>query len=535
LDLDRGGDLGGAEEAGQRASELEEQVAVVDRELSRARAELASGGQRVDGRQVAERVRWALRARAEATGPAALGLTPLASEEELLVIARDDRPVPGGQAGGPPCLAAVEGEGRGIPFPLRETAVRARVDAYIATVEVEQRYDNPYATKVEAVYIFPLPHDAAVDEFLMTIGKRRIRGIIREREQAEQIYLEARKKGHVASLLTQERPNVFTQRVANLEPGHSVDIQLTYYATLPYRDGGYELCIPAVVGPRFNPPGSVEGIAAAPRGPGGSTGQPSEVQYLKPGESSGHTMTLVVDLDAGVAVEELSSSSHQIQVETEGDSRRRISLAQGAVVPDRDFLLRWKVAGDQVKAAFLQHRDERGGYFTMVITPPSEEVSPPRPPAEHILVVDCSGSMQGAPLEQAKRAATRVLERLGPDDAFQVIRFSSQASALGSEPVAATPEAVRRGLDFVNSLDSGGGTMMVEGVKAAFDLPPSGRVRLVSLLTDGFISNEAEILAAVHSRLGSSRIFSFGVGTSPTAACGRRTATGWCRTSASSP
>jgi Ca-activated chloride channel family protein len=105
---------------------------------------------------------------------------------------------------------------REIPLPLKHTDVAALIQGYVGTVDVTQQFENPYDEKIEAVYLFPLPEKAAVSEFVMTIGERRIRGILREKQEAEAIYRQARAQGYQASLLTQHRPNVFEQKVANI-------------------------------------------------------------------------------------------------------------------------------------------------------------------------------------------------------------------------------------------------------------------------------------------------------------------------------
>jgi Ca-activated chloride channel family protein len=449
-----------------------------------------------------------------------LGITSIAADE-LWIVARDDdygtTEMAADDVPASPALSAVlPNEEQEIPLPLKHTAVSARIHAYIAAVRVEQQYHNPYDQKIEVVYVFPLPQDAAVSEFLMKIGERTIRGIIREREEAERIYEEARSQGYVASLLTQERPNVFTQKVANIEPGKDIDVELVYYNTLPYRDGAYAFTFPTVVGPRFNPPGSTDGVGAVPRGAHGASGQSTEVQYLAPGEQSGHDLSLAIDLEAGVAIESVTSPSHQIDVERVSASRRKIALSAGATTPDRDFLMRFEVAGDQIKSAFLAHEDQRGGYFTFVLTPPDDLDRMERAPVEHVFVLDCSGSMSGRPLRTAKHAVERVLDKLDQRDTFQIIRFSSDASTLGPAPIPATERNKQKGRRYLKRLNSAGGTMMIEGIKAALDFPhEDGKVRIVTFMTDGYIGNEAEILAAIHNKLGRSRIFSFGVGSAP--------------------
>lgn len=440
--------------------------------------------------------------------------------EELWVIARTaDQGAAPEAPEGPRCgalLATLPNETKQVPVPLKHTSVTGNIDGYIATVDVTQQFHNPYSSKIEAVYVFPLPQNAAVSEFVMTIGERKIRGIIREREQAERIYQAAREQGHVASLLTQERPNIFTQHVANIEPGRQIDIQLRYFNTLPYDDGALEFVFPMVVGPRFNPPHITDGIGAVPRGGQNTSGQQTEVQYLAPHERSGHDVAITVNLDAGVDIESVESVNHSVDVRSIGSSGKQIVLTDSDTIPNRDFVLRCHVAGDQVKTALMTHRDDHGQYFTMMLYPPRELESVPRCPMEMVFVLDCSGSMNGRPIEQAKQAIACALQSLTPRDTFQIIRFSSNASQLGTVPVPATPENIQQGLNYLASLSGSGGTHMIEGIRAALHFPhDEGRFRLVSFMTDGYIGNEQEILHTMAELLGPSRVFSFGVGQSP--------------------
>jgi Ca-activated chloride channel family protein len=316
-------------------------------------------------------------------------------------------------------------------------------------------------------------------------------------------------------LLTQERPNVFTQSVANIEPGKAIDVELTYFNTLALRDGEYELALPLVVGPRFNPPGRRDGVGAVPHGAYGSSGQPDEVHYLAPGERSPHRVAITVDLDAGMPIEAIASPSHRIDTSAPAPQRRRVVLADPDAVPNKDFVLRYRLAGERVKPALLTHEDARGGFFTLMLQPPASLRDAQRAPMELIFVLDCSGSMAGAPLTIATQAAERALHRLGPDDTFQIVQFSTSASQLGPEPVPATPANLARGLEYLHGMESEGGTMMIEGIKAALDFPHDPRrLRVVSFMTDGYIGNEAEILGAIQQRIGAARIFSFGIGSS---------------------
>ena len=441
------------------------------------------------------------------------------SEDEIWVIARpetqvvDDENTPGTGA----MLAKLPEEEKEIPLPLKHTDVKGQISGYIATVEVTQQFHNPYDEKIEAVYVFPLPQNAAINEFIMVIGERKIRGIIRERQEAEKIYQQARAQGYVASLLTQERPNIFTQKVANIEPGKQIDVNIKYFNTLAYVDGWYEFVFPMVVGPRFNPPGYTDGVGAVARGKTGISAQKTEVQYLKPGERSGHDISLALDIDAGVEIEELECPNHVITNNSfpYAPQKRTVKLSELDSIPNKDFVLRYKVAGKVVKSALAIHQDERGGFFTLMLYPPENLKSLKRAPMEMIFVLDCSGSMSGKPITRARQAIIRALRQLEPDDTFQVIRFSNNASQLGPEPILATKDNIRRAVEYVENLNGGGGTMMIEGIKAALDFKHDPkRFRLVSFMTDGYIGNEVEILAAIHERLGESRIFSFGVGSS---------------------
>ena len=439
------------------------------------------------------------------------------AEDEVWVIVRPE----GQQAtddlspGSGAMLACFPDGRQPLPFPLMHTEVHASVSGYIASVDVVQQFYNPYVEKIEAEYVFPLPQNAAINEFIMHIGSRSIRGIIRERQEAEQIYEQAKSQGYTTSLLTQERPNIFTQKVANIESQQSIHVEIKYFNTLAYVDGWYEFVFPMVVGPRFNPPHQSDGIGAMPLGGRGTSGQTTEIPYLAPGQRSGHDIALSLDIHAGTKIERIECRSHDISKTMQTTQDAAIAIKAKDSIPNKDFVLRYKVAGDSVKSAFLAGSDSRGSYFSLMLYPPEQLSDADRTPVEMVFVVDCSGSMSGKPLNMAKDAIRRAIKKLEPDDTFQIIRFSNTASKLGYYPVPATRDNIRRGLRYVGSLKSDGGTMMIEGIKAALDYPHDARrLRLVSFMTDGYIGNESEILAAIEPRLGRTRIFSFGVGSS---------------------
>ena len=431
------------------------------------------------------------------------------STDEQKTDAPRDPTIPGCGA----LLARIPVEPKLIPVPLKHTAVSGTIDGYIASVGVKQQFHNPFDSKIEAVYMFPLPQNAAANEFVMTVGERRIRGIIRERQEAERVYKQARSQGHVAALMTQGRPNVFTQKVANIEPGKQIDIDVRYFNTLQWDNGAYEFVFPMVIGPRFNPPGSTDPIATVARGQRTSAG--NEIEYLAPNERSGHDISLTVNVHTGVNIEHIESN-HLIQIEQQNSGHHRITLATADSIPNRDFVLRYHVAGDTVKSTLMTHRDQHGQYFTMMLYPPAELSSLQRNPMEMVFVLDCSGSMSGEPLAQSKAAVRQALRMLTEHDTFQIIRFSSNASQLGNRPLPATEDNVQRAFSWLRSLSGSGGTQIISGIKAALDFPhDKGRFRLVTFLTDGYIGHEQQILTTLHRKRGASRVFSFGVGQSP--------------------
>ena len=237
-------------------------------------------------------------------------------------------------------LHSVDANGKAAaPFPLRHTDVRASVSGGTASVTVEQTFQNPYDRGIEAVYVFPLPHASAVDDLEIRIGERIVRGDIHTRQAARDIYETARAQGRVAALLDQERPNIFTQQVANIQPGHEISVRIHYIESLKYADGAYEMVFPTVVGPRYIPGQPLEtGVTPAnfdPQAPDGATRTQSGTGWspdtdrvpdasritppvLPPGMRSGHDLMIDIDLEAGVPLQELTSVNHVVDIVRRG-------------------------------------------------------------------------------------------------------------------------------------------------------------------------------------------------------------------------
>jgi len=409
-------------------------------------------------------------------------------------------------------------DGQGVPLPLKGTAVAADVAGFLASVKVTQTFTNPYDRPIEAVYVFPLPERAAVHALTMRVGSRVIRGTIQKRAEARRIYEEAKAAGKTAALLDQERPNLFTQSVANILPREEIVVELSYVEDLKYQHGEYEFVFPMVVGPRFIGGETTLGFQGTGWSPD-TTRVPDASRItpplLLPGTRSGHDIQLRLQLDAGMAIEALASPTHEVVLDRAGPEEATVTLAPQDRIPNKDFVLRYRVAGARPKLALLTERDQEAGYFLLMLQPQVDDQAYRVAPREYVFVVDTSGSMHGFPLEQAKSLIARCLKQVGPQDTFQVIGFAGSASFLFPAPVAPTPDHVRLALERVGSWRGGGGTQFLPALDKALNAPRDpGRSRVVLFLSDGYIGYEAEVLRYLRSNLKGANLFALGVGSS---------------------
>ena len=402
--------------------------------------------------------------------------------------------------------------------PLKHTSARAEISGFLSRVVVTQEFENPFDEKIEAVYTFPLPQNAAVDDMTMVVGDRTVRGKILRREEAEAVYEAAKTNGQTASLLNQERPNIFTQSVANILSGEQVRITISYVETLKYEDGSYEFVFPMVVGPRYVP-GSAAGVPVSNKGNGfaPNTDRVPDASRITPqpvpeGMRVGHDISLDVTLDAGVPIDGLSSKTHEVNVERPDDHRARVTLKDEATIPNKDFILRYDVAGRKIEDALLTHASDKSGFFTLILQPPLRVTAEDITPKELVFVLDTSGSMYGFPIEKAKETMKLALDNLYPSDTFNLITFSGDEHILFPEPVPATKENLAKAQAFLESRQGGGGTEMMKAIKASMD--PSDKqdhVRIVCFMTDGYVGNDMEIIGEVQ-RHPNARVFAFGIG-----------------------
>lgn len=396
--------------------------------------------------------------------------------------------------------------------PLKHTAVKAEVSGFLSRVTVTQDFENDFADKIEAVYVFPLPHGAAVDDMTMLIGDRKIKGEIMRREDAKAAYDSAKKVGKVASLLDQERPNIFTQQVANIMPGQQVRITISYVETLKYEDGSYEWSFPMVVAPRYIPAATETSSLVADKEADAARISPPEVPE---GMRAGHDISLEINLDAGVPIVDLKSKTHETEVQQVGVNHALVQLKDRNTIPNKDFVLTYRVAGETIHDAVLTHRSDRGGFFTLILQPPQRVSAEDVMPKELVFVLDTSGSMSGFPLEKAKETVKLALENLYPHDTFNLIRFSGDTRVLFSEPVPASPDNLRKGLKFIEGFDGNGGTEMMKAIKAALEPSDSQQhIRIVCFMTDGHVGDDLEILEKIKKHR-NARVFAMGFGDAP--------------------
>lgn len=419
------------------------------------------------------------------------------------------------------------------PAPEAATEVRMGIGGMVARVDVVQYFHNPYDEWQEGVYVFPLPEDAAVDRVRLRIGDRVIVGEIKARQEAAEVYQTARAAGSRAALVEQERPNVFTASVANIGPGDVVAVEIGLQQKVRFADGAFRLRLPLVVGPRFvaDRPTVAVGVSTAPAAPI-TPAVPDADRVTPPVRSAedgvGNPVKMLIRLDPGFDVETITSPTHAIRTTSRTADGYTIVLDGDTAYADRDFELVWTPKAQAVPAAglFAEQRDD-GAYALVMLTPPvwGAAAEAGRAPREVVFVIDTSGSMHGASLDQAKRALALALPRLDARDRFNIIRFSDRTSALFTAPQSADAETVHLALAYVASLASEGGTEMVPAFARALDgRIDAGRLRQVVFLTDGAVANEKELFSLVRDRLGDSRLFTVGIGSAPNGYFMRETA-----------
>ncbi|MES9940508.1 MAG: marine proteobacterial sortase target protein [Candidatus Thiodiazotropha sp. 6PLUC2] len=390
--------------------------------------------------------------------------------------------------------------------PLLNTEVTINVAGMLAWAKVEQVFTNPTQSWMEGSYQFPLPEGSAVERMKMQIGDRQIEGVIEEKAAAKRIFKKARAEGKRASLLTQQRPNIFTLAATNIAPGETVRISIEFQQRVHYSGRRFELRFPMVVAPRYLP----------------DSAQASEANQLSPpyiAQRAGliNPLSLQIDIDAGVPLAEVISHHHKMVEQRAEQGVVRLKLADGEVQADRDFVISWRaeVGSEPELALFREHWQERD-YALLMLMPPDAAKPEEILSRELIFVIDHSGSMNGASIRQAKAALRMAVTRLKSRDRFNLIAFNSHSETLFSSPQNATQTNQRRALDFIDQLKAEGGTEMMPALELALNQSQETHLlRQVVFLTDGSLGNEQELFALIQHKLAESRLFTVGIGSAP--------------------
>lgn len=392
--------------------------------------------------------------------------------------------------------------------PAVKTDVQIRVAGPIVRTRIQQTFSNPTGRCVEGIYVFPLPEMSSVDTLRMTIGSRLVVGEVRAREEAVRAYLQAKSEGRKAALVEQHRPNIFTAAVASLMADEEAVIEIEYQETAHYENGEYRLRFPMSVAPRYMPDPQMKSPfqVASLGGPG----------MPPPASSNSPKVSLSVDLQAGYSLSDVRSMHHRVAQETLGQGHYRLTLDENELSGDRDFELAWRPdLGSSPAAAVLTEKSGDHTYALVVVTPPVR--APLRVAREAIFIIDSSGSMTGASMEQAREALLLALDDLRPGDTFNIIDFDSTARALFSTSRPADRDLIDQAKAFVRGLAADGGTEMLRAIRLALPSTPvnPGTVRQVIFMTDGQVGNEQELFRYIHEHLGDSRLFTVGIGAAP--------------------
>lgn len=419
--------------------------------------------------------------------------------------------------------------GRFIKAPMVATDVDISVAGSIIRTQLTQTFENNTQDWVEGIYVFPLPEMAAVDRLKMVVGGRLIEGQVKEKAQAKHIYETAKSEGKKASLVTQERPNIFTTSVANIGPGESVSIQIEYQDKVRIQDGEFSLRFPMTVAPRYSPPREMVQLANADGNVSVAILDPvldrnritppltaptdEPIDYLR------LPVTVDVKLQAGFPIETIDSPYHNVAVNRDGNSVQ-ISLRDGPVPANKDFKLEWSAQPTSVpySAIFTEQADGETFLLAMLTPPRNElEVEVQGRARESIFVIDTSGSMGGQSMSQARKALTLAVERLTPEDKFNIVRFASTHDTLFNEPVPATEANIRRAMRYINGLKAKGGTEMLPALTTALTMKRENEAafRQIIFITDGSIGNETQMFAELKHELGDARFFPVGIGSAP--------------------
>lgn len=383
-----------------------------------------------------------------------------------------------------------------------DTDFHVEVTGLSARVVVVQRFRNDGDAFAEGQYRFPLPDGAAVDQLWIRVGERVLEGEIREREAARRVYQQARSAGQTTGLVEQERVNQFSTRLANIGPGEDIQVMIGFLADVHYEKGIYRLRLPTTFNRRWDSGGQVEPAPARPL-------------LVTAAQAPSHGLAIQVRLLGGLNLAALESLYHDVDIRPTPEGYT-VELAGADHRSDRDFELAWATELQPTpQTSLLTWDDGESVYAQLMLVPPADlSISPQS--REVIFIIDTSGSMEGASLEQARSALERGLQALTPADRFNLVQFNSETERLFPQPVDATSANLQQARGYLRGLVANGGTLMAPALDAALTMDRApDLLRQVVFITDGSVGNEAELLEQIALQLDDARLFTVAIGAAP--------------------
>jgi len=437
-------------------------------------------------------------------------------------------------------LAFQRTDGSLIEAPILDTRVDMHINGQIAYVTVTQTFNNPTHQWLEGIYLFPLPSDSAVNQLRILIGDQEIIGEIQEKKKAKALYTKAKVAGKKASLITQERPNLFTNSVANIPPQQNITVKISYLETVPFRDDKFSIRFPLTLTPRFQPSidqtDSIDKTDITKESPTTSTkSTPPQLDTVSPPFNNTHDknrnlVSFNINIDAGGLLETIKSTYHPIDIRRTG-RRYKITLDDKTTIANKDFELIWEAkASNTPNASLFYEKMDNYHFYTTQILPPASNLETALD-KETIFIIDTSGSMSGDSIKQAKKALLLALDQLSASDRFNIIEFNSHMNSLFNGLTEKSQKNLNTAKQFVTALSANGGTNMAPALSTAFNqmqstfppeaasnspsTTPSESVKQVIFITDGSIGNEANLFALIEQNIGNTRLFTIGIGSAP--------------------
>ena len=393
-------------------------------------------------------------------------------------------------------------------LPLKSTAADVKIVGTIADVKITQKYVNTGKNTLEAIYTFPMSTKAAVYGMTMTIGKRKITAQIEEKQKARQDYETAKAEGKRASLLEQNRPNVFTMNTANIIPGDTIVVELNYTEVLTPEKGDYTFVYPTVVGPRYS---------GKEVDPNNEDNQFIESPYTPEGTMPTYLFDFKLNIYSAIPIENIGCNSHRMDVSYKELNHIELKLNKTETNGgNRDVIVNYSLKGKSIESGVMLYEGKDENFFLMMVQPPAQVLKEDIPPREYIFIVDVSGSMNGQPLDISKNLMRNLVLNLKPTDMFNVVLFSGASRLLNKTSLPANEENIKKAVSFVDNTRGGGGTEVLGALKVANAIPRANDdvSRTFVIITDGYVAVEQEAFQIIRENKNNTNFFAFGIGRS---------------------